>query len=55
VHAASQRLDVEGLRVIPVDPVANAPQQRQVAQTLRLGWSRGHREIVPPRAGLAHL
>jgi hypothetical protein len=34
VRASGERLDVERLRVLPVDPVADAPQQRQVAQVL---------------------
>ncbi len=32
VCAPGERLDVEGLRVVPVDPVANAPQEHQVVQ-----------------------
>ena len=31
VHAAGQRLDVQRLGVLPVDPVANAAQPREVA------------------------
>ena len=42
VRAAGQRLDVERLRVLPVDPVANPAQQGEIAQVLRFGrlcWS----------------
>jgi hypothetical protein len=42
VHAAGERLDVQRLRVLPVDPVANAAQPREVAQVLRRGGSAGH-------------
>ena len=42
VRAAGERLDVQRLRVLPVDPVANAAQPREVAQVLRRGWSAGH-------------
>jgi hypothetical protein len=31
VHTAGQRLDVQRLRVVAVDPVADAPQPREVA------------------------
>ena len=44
MHAAGERLDVEGLCVVPVDPVADATQEREVAEVLRRG---GHPEIVP--------
>ena len=42
VRAAGERLDVQRLRVLPVDPVADAAQPREVAQVLRRGgfcWS----------------
>ena len=42
VRAAGERLDVQRLRVLPVDPVANAAQPREVAQVLRCGGSAGH-------------
>ena len=42
MHAAGERLDVQRLRVLPVDPVADAAQPREVAQALRLGGSAGH-------------
>jgi hypothetical protein len=42
VGAAGERLDVEWLRVLPVDPVADAAQPRQVAQA-----------AVLPRPGLS--
>src|SRR5215218_9850897 len=34
VHAAGERLDVQWLGVLPVDPVANAAQPREVAQVV---------------------
>jgi hypothetical protein len=34
VRVAGERLDVERLCVVPVDPVADAAQQREVAQVL---------------------
>jgi hypothetical protein len=34
MRAARERLDVQRLRVLPVDPVANPPQQGEVAQVL---------------------
>src|SRR5262249_39008027 len=42
VRAAGERLDVQRLRVLPVDPVADAPQPREVAQVLRCGGPAGH-------------
>jgi hypothetical protein len=42
VRAAGERLDVQRLRVFPVDPVANAAQPRKVAQVLRFGGSACH-------------
>ena len=36
VRAAGERLDVQRLRVLPVDPVADPAQPREVAQVLRL-------------------
>jgi hypothetical protein len=42
VRAAGERLDVQRLGVLPVDPVADAAQQREVAQVLRRRWSAGH-------------
>jgi hypothetical protein len=42
MYAAGERLDVQRLRVLPVDPVANAAQQREVAQVLLSGGSAGH-------------
>jgi hypothetical protein len=47
VRAASERLDVQRLRVLPVDPVADAPHPREVAQVLRCVGSAGH---LPDRA-----
>ena len=37
---------IQRLRVLPVDPVANAAQAREVVQVMRRGGSGGHREIV---------
>ncbi len=34
MHAPSKRLDVERLRVLPVDPVADAAQPDEIAQVL---------------------
>jgi hypothetical protein len=42
VGAAGQGLDVQRLGILPVDPVADATQQREVAQVLRRGGSAGH-------------
>jgi hypothetical protein len=42
VRAAGERLDVQRLRVLPVDPVADAAQPREVAQVLHLGWPARH-------------
>src|SRR5664279_2117337 len=42
VRAAGERLDVQRLRVLPVDPVADAAQPREVAQVLLRGGSAGH-------------
>jgi hypothetical protein len=41
-RAAGERLDVQRLRVLPVDPVADAAQPREVAQVLHRGGSAGH-------------
>jgi hypothetical protein len=42
VRATGECLDVQRLRVLPVDPVADAAQPREVAQVLRRGGSAGH-------------
>jgi len=42
VRAAGERLDVQRLRVLPVDPVADPAQPREVAQVLRRGGSAGY-------------
>jgi hypothetical protein len=42
VDATGKRLDVQRLRVLPVDPVTHAAEQREVAQVLRCGGSAGH-------------
>jgi hypothetical protein len=39
------------LRVLPIDPVADTAQPREVAQPLRRDGSAGHCEIVARRAG----
>src|SRR5215470_16047574 len=42
VRAAGERLDVQWLRVLPVDPVADTAQPGEVAQVLRRGGPAGH-------------
>jgi hypothetical protein len=42
VRVSAERLDVQRLSVLPVDPVANAAQPREVAQMLLCGGSAGH-------------
>ncbi len=42
VRAAGQGLDVQWLGVLPVDPVADLAQPREVAEVLRLRRSAGH-------------
>jgi hypothetical protein len=42
VCAAGERLDVKRLCVLPVDPIADAAQPREVAQVLVRGGSAGH-------------
>jgi hypothetical protein len=42
LRAAGGRLDVQRLRVVPADPVADAAQPREVAQVLRRDGSAGH-------------
>jgi hypothetical protein len=42
VRTPGERLDVQRLRILPVDPVADAAQPREVAQVLRRGGSAGH-------------
>jgi hypothetical protein len=49
VRAAGQRLDVQRLRVLPVDPVPDTAQPRKVAQVLRRGGSAGHQCILSIR------
>ncbi len=48
VNAAGERLDVERLRVLPVDPVADAAQPGELAQALRRVRDRIDREYVQP-------
>jgi hypothetical protein len=49
VGAAGERLDVQGLRVLPVDPIANAAELREVAKVLVGGGSAGHlRDLATP-------
>jgi hypothetical protein len=58
VRAAGKRLDVQRLRVLPVDPVADAAQPREVAKVLRHGGTAGrlrdyatsHRSCLAPLA-----
>jgi hypothetical protein len=47
VHPAGQCLDVQWLGVLPIHPIPDAPQQREIAQTLDVGRSIGH---APDRA-----
>src|SRR5439155_25172190 len=42
VRVAGERLDVQRVGVLPVDPVSNAAEQREVAQVLRRDGSAGH-------------
>jgi hypothetical protein len=42
VRAAGERLDVQRPRVLPVDPVADPAQPREVAQMLLRGGSAAH-------------
>jgi hypothetical protein len=51
VRAAGERLDVQRLRVLPVDPVADAAQPRKVTQVLRRRWTAGHLRDRATRAG----
>jgi hypothetical protein len=51
VRAAGERLDVQRLRVLPVDPVADAAQPRTVTQVLRRRWAAGHLRGRATRAG----
>jgi Arc/MetJ family transcription regulator len=49
VPAAGERLDLQRLRVLPVDPVADPAQPREVAQVLRRSGSAGHLRILSIR------
>jgi hypothetical protein len=49
---ARERLDVQRLRVVPVDAVADGAQQRQVAQALRRVGSAGHPAMLPRSAAM---
>src|SRR5258706_9069809 len=42
VRTARELVDVQRLRVLPVDPVADAAQPREVAQVVLGGWPAGH-------------
>jgi Zn-dependent protease/CBS domain-containing protein len=50
VRAAGERLDVQRLRVLPVDPVADAAQPHEIGQVLLRARCPGHLGIVPRRA-----
>jgi hypothetical protein len=52
VRASGERLDIQRLRVVPVDAVADAAEPREVKQVLGWGRSAGHWEIIG-RAGVA--
>ena len=41
-HSDRERLDIQRLRELPVDPVADPAQPCEVAQVLRLGVTAGH-------------
>ncbi len=45
MRAAGQRLDVQGLRVLPVHSVAHAAQHGELAQPLRVRFLAGHPSI----------
>ncbi len=51
VHAPSEGLDVERLRVLAIDPVAHATQEGEITQTLIGDGSTGHVPMVP-RSGV---
>jgi hypothetical protein len=42
VRGPGQRLDIERLRVLPIDPIADTPQKREVAQALVCDGGAGH-------------
>ena len=50
--ASGERLDVQRLRVLPVDPVTDARQPREITQVLGVGGSdrhlRGYNAVVEP-------
>ena len=48
-YLMTRRIDVQRLSVLAVDPVADAAQNREVAQVLRGGGPGGHEQIVPSR------
>ena len=52
VHAAGERLDVQRLRVLPIDAVAHAAQLGEVAQVRSAACLLITREIMPHRHGL---
>jgi pimeloyl-ACP methyl ester carboxylesterase len=54
VRAAGERLDVQRLRVLPVDPVPDTAQPREVAQVLVRGESAGHLVILSIRLSAQH-
>jgi hypothetical protein len=54
VRAAGERLDVQRLRVLPVDPVPDTAQPREVAQVLFRGESAGHLVILSIRLPAQH-
>src|SRR5207244_1478121 len=53
MRAAGERVDVQRFRVLPVDPVADAAEQREIAQVVIGGGSAGHLQIVPCRCAWA--
>src|SRR5947209_7031137 len=49
VRAARERLHIQRLSVVTVDPVAHTPQRREVAQALIVGGGVWHRASVADR------
>jgi len=47
IRVVGKHLDVQRIRVIPVDPVANSAQTHQVPQVRLQSGSAGHQRIVP--------
>jgi hypothetical protein len=52
VRVSGERLDVERLRVLPVDAIADAAKPPELAQALRRSWFVRHLRIVPRTGAL---